>query len=118
MKTFHIAAAALILGVASFQTQAQVLPLSLEQGHEVAPFMVRMPTTSTGELTLQICAKCQVLRLRATEETRYLIGKEPVTLVEMTKYLAAHPVAPAVVVQRTDSNIVNRVTVSATASGK
>jgi hypothetical protein len=119
MKLSHIAAAVVFLGLASFQTQAQsvVLPVSLEQGHEVAPFMIRMPTTSTGELTLQICTACKVLRLRVSEQTQYFIGKEPVTLADITKYFNAHPVAPTVVVQRKDTDIVNRVTVSASYGG-
>jgi hypothetical protein len=116
MKISYIAAALVLMGIASSPTLAQMR--SLEQGHEAAPFMIKMPQSETSELTLQICDKCQVLRLRATPETRYLIGKEQVSLAVMTKYLAAHPVAPTVVVQRKDTFILNRVTVSATASGK
>jgi hypothetical protein len=117
MKFSRIAAALVFLGFISSPSLAQLV-LSLEQGHEAAPFMIRMPTSSQGELTLQICDKCKVLRLRATPETRYLIGAEAVSRADMTKYMAAHPSAPTVVVQRHNSPILNRVSISATASGK
>jgi hypothetical protein len=117
MKISLLAAALLLLGAASAPALAQ-MSTSLERGHEAAPFMIRMPSSATGELTLQICDTCQVLRLRASAATRYFIGEEQVTLADITAYFTQNPVAPTVVVQQKDQPILRRVTVSATAGRK
>jgi hypothetical protein len=83
----------------------------LELGHEADSRMIRMPDRENGELTLQICATCKVLRLRATVETIYLIGGQPVTLKDMSKYLQSNPDANVVVMQRKDTSTLSRVVV-------
>ena len=83
----------------------------LELGHEAEPKMIRMPDHANGELTLQICATCRALRLRASVETLYLIGHQPVTLKDMTRYLQSNPDANVVVMQRKDAATLSRVIV-------
>jgi len=86
----------------------------IELGHEAEPKMIRMPERENGELTLQTCAKCQVLRLRASVETIYLIGAQPVTLKDMSKYLQSNPDANVVVMQRKNTAELSRVIVHVT----
>ena len=83
----------------------------LELGHEADPRMIRMPDRDNGELSLQICATCKVLRLRATAETVYVIGGQQVTLKDMSKYLQNNPEANVVVMQRKDTATLTRVIV-------
>ncbi|HKW84886.1 MAG TPA: hypothetical protein VJN68_14135 [Burkholderiaceae bacterium] len=83
----------------------------IELGHEAEPRMIRMPDRDNGELSLQTCASCKVLRLRATAETLYVIGGQPVTLKEMSKYLQSNPEANVVVMQRKDTATLSRVVV-------
>jgi hypothetical protein len=110
MKLSHIAAM-VILGTSSFSALAQQRGV-VELGHEAVPSMVSLPRSANGELTLQPCATCKVLSLRVNEATRYLIGKEQVTLAEMTKYLSAHPMIPLVVVQPRNELVLSRLVAS------
>jgi hypothetical protein len=108
MKLFHIALI-VILGAASPGAFAQARS---ELGHEAVPSMVSLPRAAGGELVLQVCATCKVLRLRVDATTRYLIGKEEVSLAEMAKYLEAHPMVPLVVVQPRNELVLSRLVAS------
>jgi len=83
----------------------------LELGHEADSRMIRMPDREDGELTLQTCTTCKVLRLRATVETLYVIDGQPVTLKDMSKYLRSNPDANVVVMQRKDTTTLSRIVV-------
>lgn len=110
MKFSRIAALMLLAAVTPVLAQMRVATLA----HEAMPDMIRMPASEGGELTLQICATCQVLRLRASSETRYFVGEEEVTLAFITKYLDQHPNAPVVVSQPLKELTLWRVRVSDT----
>lgn len=101
---------ALALSVSAMLPAGAAVKL-LELGHEADPRMIRMPDRENGELSLQTCATCKVLRLRATAETVYLIGRQPVTLKEMSKYLQNNPEANVVVMQRKDTATLTRIIV-------
>lgn len=109
MKSLYTIAAVLLLGVLSPPSMGQARLLEL--GYETSPRSVRLPESATGELTMQSCATCKVLRLRATAATRYVIGGQPVTLVEMTEYLRDHQDANLVVMQRKDTTELSRLVV-------
>jgi len=109
MKSLYIVAAALLLAALSPASMAQVKVLEL--GYEATSTDVRMPTSETGELTLQGCATCKVLRLRATAETRYVIGGVHVSLAEMTRYLVEHKDASLAVMQLKDTSNLSRLVV-------
>ena len=109
MKSLYIVAAALLMGALSPASMAQVKVLEL--GYEASPPDVRMPTSETGELTLQGCATCKVLRLRANAATRYVIGGVHVSLTEMTRYLVQNPEASLVIMQLKDTSDLSRVVV-------
>ena len=109
MKLSHIAAI-VMLGAASPGAFAQARVSEL--GHEAVPSMVSLPRAADGELALQICATCKVLRLRVNQTTRYMIGKEQVSLAEMAKYLDAHPMVPLVVVQPRNELVLSRLVAS------
>jgi hypothetical protein len=107
---FNFVAVALVLsGGIALPAGAQVKVLEL--GHEAEPRMIRMPDRDAGELTLQTCATCQVLRLRASNETSYILGGQLVTLREMSKYLESNPEANVVVMQLKGSTALSRVIV-------
>jgi hypothetical protein len=112
MKSLHIVAAVILLGALAAPSMAQSRVLEL--GHEASASTIRLPERADGELTLQRCATCQVLRLRAGASTRYVIGGQIVTLVEMTQYLARHPKANLVVMQLKNTSDLSRLVVHAT----
>ncbi len=109
MKSLYIVAAVILLGafVAPSMAQSRVLEL----GHEASVSMIRMPISAAGELTLQRCATCKVLRLRASAATLYIIGGQAVTLAEMTQYLVRHPTANLVVMQLKNTSDLSRLVV-------
>jgi hypothetical protein len=113
MKRLYIIAALLLSSTLSLPSMASAKVLEL--GHEASLQMVRMPDSVTGELTLQTCPTCQALRLRADDRTRYQIGKQHVSLVEMKEYLAKNPATYLVVMQRKGTNELSRIVVSAPA---
>jgi hypothetical protein len=110
MKNPTIAIAALVL-ITIAQAAVARPKLVLELSHEADARMVRLPETATGELTMQVCATCKVLRLRATARTRYVLGDQPVTLTELTRYLARNPSAEMMVAQVNGSNELSRILV-------
>lgn len=115
MKSLRIAA--LLILAASAPALAQKM-LVATLSHEALPDQVRMPDSQDSELTLQICATCKVLRLRASSATRYFVGQEEVTLAVMKKYVDQHPDAPMVVSQATDAPTLLSVRISATTSAR
>jgi hypothetical protein len=110
MKFAQLAAALLVAGALNQPVMAQARVLEL--GHEASPGMVRMPDSSTGELTLQTCVTCKVLRLRANEQTRYVIQGTQVSLAEFARYLESNPTAQLVVMQFKDTTTLSRVVVT------
>jgi hypothetical protein len=109
MKRLHIIVAAALIFAGSSVSMAQ--SRALELGHEATASDLRLPTSPTGELTMQGCATCKVLRLRATTATRYEIGDQPATLVEITKYLEANKNVGVTVMQRTGTFELSRLVV-------
>lgn len=109
MRFNIVAVAFALLGGIALPAGADVKVIEL--GHEAEPRMIRMPDREAGELTLQTCPKCQVLRLRASKETSYVLGDQVVTLREMSKYLDSNPEANVVVMQLKGSAAVSRVLV-------
>jgi hypothetical protein len=109
MKSLYIVAATLLLGIAAPIAMAR--PRVSELGYEASSSMVRLPASETGELTMQACDTCKVRRLRATPSTRYVIGKQPVTLAQLTNYLNRNPDSGMLVVQRNGTAELARVVV-------
>ena len=108
MKSLYTIAAVVLLGALAPPSLAQK---AFEFGYETSPREVRVPESATGELTMQACATCKVLRLRATAATRYEIGGKPVSLAEMTQYLRGHQDASLVVMQRAGALELSRLVV-------
>ena len=107
MKLYCIVAAVLLCASSLAQARSEVL----EFGYEATTADVTLPSSETGELTLQGCATCKVVRLRANAATRYEIAGQRVTLAEMARYLASNKKASLVVMQRKASSELSRLVV-------
>lgn len=107
MKLTRLALAILLLAALPLDSwsQSQVREL----GHEVALSEVQLPDSDTGELTLQKCLSCQVLRLHASSATRYLIDGQYVSRAEMVQFLTRTPPTMIVVMQLKDTNELSRI---------
>jgi hypothetical protein len=112
MKSLYIVAAVIVLGALAPPSMAQMR--LVEFSYEASARDLRLPTSATGELTMQGCPTCKVVRLRATAATRYVIGAERVTLAEMTSYLQRNPDANLVVMQLKDTSDLSRLVVHTT----
>ena len=110
MKTSHIAAV-LLSAVLALPAMAQMKVL--EQAFEVSPSKVRLPADDTGELTLQTCMSCPVVRLRAGARSQYIIGDQQVGLAEFKRFVEQNPPSMFVVMQLNHTNQLSRIVVSA-----
>jgi len=107
-----ISSIAVVICLLLAMTQAAIAkPRMKELGYEAAASMVRLPESVDGELTFQGCDTCKVLRLRATPNTRYVIGEERVSLAELTKYIAQNPNTGMLVAQLNGTNELSRIQV-------
>jgi len=107
MKLAQLAIAFILIAALPLDSwsQSQVREL----GHETSPAEIQMPDSDTGELTLQKCASCQVLRLRASSATRYVIDGQNVSRAEMALFLTRTPPTMIVVMQLKDTNELSRI---------
>jgi hypothetical protein len=109
MKNLYITAVLLLSGVLSLPSMASSKVLEL--GHEASTAMVELPTSENGELLLRTCTACTALRLRASADTRYQVGRQLLSLADFRKYLKANPNSGLVVMQFRGSNSLSRVLV-------
>ena len=110
MKTSHIAAV-LLSAMLALPALAQMK--MLEQGYEVSPSQVRLPSSATGELTVQRCLSCPVLRLRATEKSKYIISDREVGFAEFKRFAEQNPPNMFVVMQLHNTNQLSRIVANA-----
>ena len=115
MKRLYIVAALLISAALSLPSMGGFK--IREQAYETSASQIRLPTSETGELTLQTCSTCRALRLRAGADTRYQIGQHKVSLAELTQFIAKNPSVNLVVMQLHGSNNLSRIKVFATLPG-
>ena len=116
MRVLPIAAVMMLVAFGASSALADNLVLELT--HEAVPGLLDLPRNVNGELVVRACTACKTTRLRASVETRYFIGEQEVTLVDLTKYFDSHPMALVTVVQPRQEAVVSRVVASATAPAK
>jgi hypothetical protein len=86
-----------------------------QRAHELDASMITLPTTDPGILSAMSCGTCASLSFITSPNTRYLIGKEVVTLAELRSQFIQHPKAFVVVIVGDDFRTVERVVMSASA---
>ena len=111
MKTSRIAAD-LLSAVLALPALAQMK--MLEQGYEDTPADVRLPSTATGEVTVQRCLSCPVLRLRATEKSKYIVGDQDVGFAAFKRYVEQSPPSMFIVMQLHNTDQLSRIVVNTT----
>lgn len=116
MKLLQILTALLLTGALALPALGSGKVLEL--GHEASLDMVRLPDSNSSELTLQRCATCKVLRLRASAETRYQVGQQRLSLADFKQYVATNPVSGLVVMQLKGTNQLSRVVASGPRLGR
>ena len=99
--TLLFALAPLSLSAANFDM------IQREQAHELDAAMVTMPASPTGYLFFKACPNCRVMSLQVNNSTKYILGRETVTLRQFRKY--AYRQGQMYVFYEPDSKTVTRV---------
>lgn len=81
----------------------------LEDGREVTPAMLTLPSRADGVLAIQGCPTCKRISLQVGPATRYFIGKTEVNYVDLQRHLRAHPKGSVLVVSPRKQNSVTRI---------
>jgi hypothetical protein len=112
MKTTKITAltlaALLLLPLAGNATTPRVL----EDGREVSPSMLTLPTLPDGELAIQGCTACKRLTFRMAPTARFYVGHTEVTYADLKLHLRSYPQGEVTVVSPRGQNIVTRIQAS------
>jgi hypothetical protein len=105
--------------IALVLTSLLLLPLSgnadnarskvLEDGREVIPSMLTLPTLADGLLAIQGCSSCKRIPLQLARETRFYVGKTEVNYADLQRHLRAHPNVSVLVVSPRGQKIVTRI---------
>lgn len=72
---------------AALPAVAQIKTVQL--AHEVRLASVRLPASESGTLSFKACGECATTSARVTEDTRWLINEQPVSLREFRSAIEA-----------------------------
>jgi hypothetical protein len=81
----------------------------LEDGREVTPAMLTLPTLADGVLAIQGCSSCKRISLQFSRATRFYVGKTEVGYPDLQRHLRAHPNLSVLVVSPKGQKIVTRI---------
>jgi hypothetical protein len=81
----------------------------LEDGREVTPSMLTLPTLADGVLAIQGCSSCKRISLQFARTTRFYIAKTEVGYPDLQRHLRAHPNVSVLVVSPKGQKIVTRI---------
>jgi len=87
-------------------------PRVLEDGREVSPSMLTLPSLADGDLAIQGCGSCKRLTFKLARNARFYVGRAEVTYADLQRYLRAHPDNAVTVVSPLGQNIVTRIQAS------
>lgn len=87
-------------------------PRVLEDGREVAPSMLTLPSLPDGELAIQGCTACKRLTFQMAKNVRFYVGHTEVSYADLKLQLRSHPQSAVTVVSPRGQNIVTRIQAS------
>ena len=87
-------------------------PRVLEDGREVTPAMLTLPSIPDGEVAIQGCGACKRLTFKMARNARFYVGPTEVTYADLQIYLRSHPEKAVTVVSPLGKNIVTRIQAS------
>jgi hypothetical protein len=82
----------------------------IEDGNELAPRMLTLPSTLDGTVAVQGCPACKRLTYTMSREVRFYVNDQEVTFAAFKAYVGAHPEAVLLLVTPPNQNIVTRLT--------
>jgi hypothetical protein len=87
-------------------------PRVLEDGREVAPSMLTLPSTPDGIVAIQGCSACKRFSLRIARNAQFFVGRTEVTFADLQRYLRSYPETSVLVVSPIGQTIVTRIRAS------
>jgi hypothetical protein len=87
-------------------------PRVLEDGREVEPRMLTLPSRADGVLSIQGCTACKRFNFKLAVEARFYVGDIEVTYTDLQAHLRLHPDVGVLVVSPKDQLIVTRIRAS------
>nr|PZN79861.1 MAG: hypothetical protein DIU56_05115 [Pseudomonadota bacterium] len=101
---------AALAALSSVRAHAQFrVMINAEEGIETSASSVVLPSSTEGSLLVTPCTGCAPLTLRASAQTRYFVGDNPVTLGELRAMLATAGDVQLVVTYDRETRALNRV---------
>ena len=87
-------------------------PRVLEDGREVSPSMLTLPSLPDGEVAIQGCSACKRLTFQMARTARFYVGHTEVSYADLKLHLRSYPQSAVTVVSPRGQNIVTRIQAS------
>lgn len=84
----------------------------LEDGREVAPNMLTLPSIAGGTVAIQGCGSCKRITLTLAPDAKFFIGRTQVTFDALKRHLRERPNVSVLVVSPKDELVVTRISAS------
>ncbi len=110
MKHTVIAATAIML-LSAFPVLARPPVAVLEDGREITPAMLMLPSSLDGTVSLG-CPGCKLTSLTLSREAKFFIGKQEVSFADLKRHLKAYPKSSVLVVSPIHQKVITRISAS------
>jgi hypothetical protein len=97
-----------LLALAALSATART-PGAVEDGKELEPSMLTLPSTIDGTLAVQGCSACKRRTYTMSPDVKFYVAKQEVSFAEFKRYIGAHPEAALLLVTPVNQNIVTRL---------
>lgn len=108
MKSAFIASLATLVLLTALPASARPTAGN-EDGHELDPSMITLPSIGEGTVAVQICSACKRLTYTLNLKTQFFVGKQLVSYGEFKRYVDTHPNALVHLVRPVNESIVTRL---------
>lgn len=106
----HVFVLALILAL-PLGSQARE-PRVLEDGREVTPAMLTLPSTLDGTVAIQGCGSCKRLTFALARTARFYVGRTEVSFADLQRQLRTNPNSSVLVVSPINQKVITRISAS------
>ena len=107
MKSRILSAFAVMLVVA-LPAAARAPVAVLEDGHEVEASFITLPTVVGGPVSVA-CPSCLSRIFSMSNDVRFYVGQQEVTLADLRAYLAANPAKAVLIVSPRGESVITRI---------
>jgi hypothetical protein len=110
MKHTVVAATAVLI-LSALPAFARPPVAVLEDGREVTPAMLMLPSSIDGTVSLG-CPACKQTSLTLSRTAQFFIGKQEVSFADLKRHLKANPKSSVLVVSPINQKVITRISAS------